>query len=791
MKRGRIVGALAGLGLIAGPVLSASAQENLQGPYGTGHGDNHGTMRTTTPAGDWSAGINLAWELDVRGLGLDRPAGSPISFDAAGNLYWITSIGGGTGGLQFVASTTPSGTLRWASEAITPGVAFGNTSPVVGIEGVYALGGGNAFDWDGDGHAGQLLIAVDKGTGGTAWKLDLDGDWDNNGVAENNLTGLGTSPFTPVLKDGRLYVVLIGTSGLHLVQVNAATGLVDRYDLIDPAITWSPGRSGNMVYVDDAFGAGEDGLFFNVDEGANDFGAGTGLRDVIGIRVVPGVSGTLAWTAPGGNLARGSITYSAATGHLYAHTWNNQAVVDGSPSVAFVAYDPATGAILGSANPGFGHGFYDLGALDFDNASVIAGGFDGKLAVYVDDGAGNISTKIYLSTEEWHGEYRVFGQAAVGPGGKTLVFTGTNSRVNDFGPDFTARVVVLDASLAAFPATDDGPAYFDDISIRVGSDEASAAAAAPVFVEDFETGFATVPGPVDQSSDWDDTSGVDVVGPPLVVADPTGGAQGNVLALDPLGNQDLATQVQSALLTLPLSVPDLVNDTYVIISWKQWREDLSDNIWLWTGTQGGAFQWDSNGGIWPYGAGFTDSIPLTAGQWQDIELHYDFVFDAMTVYVDGVPNPVPPFMADVVTPISSIELTMYPTPPVASDGLVANAPIAEYDTGIAADHGFTVRGGPFLGPDGKVYYFHNGNGNLVALERVQSFVCADTNCDGVVDTADIDNFVYVVVNGVPAPGCPTSLQAADTNGDGVVDTADIDSFVAAVVAGGCVAPANP
>ena len=66
-----------------------------------------------------------------------------------------------------------------------------------------------------------------------------------------------------------------------------------------------------------------------------------------------------------------------------------------------------------------------------------------------------------------------------------------------------------------------------------------------------------------------------------------------------------------------------------------------------------------------------------------------------------------------------------------------------------------------------------------------SYVCADTNCDGVVDTADIDNFVYVVVNGQPAPGCPTSLQAADTNGDGVVDTADIDSFVAAVVGGGC------
>ena len=68
---------------------------------------------------------------------------------------------------------------------------------------------------------------------------------------------------------------------------------------------------------------------------------------------------------------------------------------------------------------------------------------------------------------------------------------------------------------------------------------------------------------------------------------------------------------------------------------------------------------------------------------------------------------------------------------------------------------------------------------------VPTVVCGDTNCDGVVDTADIDNFVYVVVNNQPAPGCPTSLLAADTNGDGVVDTADIDSFVAAVINGGC------
>ena len=63
-------------------------------------------------------------------------------------------------------------------------------------------------------------------------------------------------------------------------------------------------------------------------------------------------------------------------------------------------------------------------------------------------------------------------------------------------------------------------------------------------------------------------------------------------------------------------------------------------------------------------------------------------------------------------------------------------------------------------------------------------LCGDANCDGVVDTADIDGFVHVLMNGTPAPGCLTSAAAADINGDGVVDTADIDAFVAAVVGGG-------
>jgi len=61
----------------------------------------------------------------------------------------------------------------------------------------------------------------------------------------------------------------------------------------------------------------------------------------------------------------------------------------------------------------------------------------------------------------------------------------------------------------------------------------------------------------------------------------------------------------------------------------------------------------------------------------------------------------------------------------------------------------------------------------------------DMNCDGAVDTADIDGFVLAIVD--PAayaaafPDC--DVTHADCNDDGAVDTADIDAFVQIVVGG--------
>lgn len=61
----------------------------------------------------------------------------------------------------------------------------------------------------------------------------------------------------------------------------------------------------------------------------------------------------------------------------------------------------------------------------------------------------------------------------------------------------------------------------------------------------------------------------------------------------------------------------------------------------------------------------------------------------------------------------------------------------------------------------------------------------DTNCDGVVNTFDIDPFVLALTSpdGYAAAQPTCEISAADANGDGVVNTFDIDPFVLLLTGG--------
>ena len=90
---------------------------------------------------------------------------------------------------------------------------------------------------------------------------------------------------------------------------------------------------------------------------------------------------------------------------------------------------------------------------------------------------------------------------------------------------------------------------------------------------------------------------------------------------------------------------------------------------------------------------------------------------------------------------------------------------------------FADRGDGLAGPSGLAFS---------PPDTCAGYLACDANCDGVVDTADIDAFVTALANpnlyATTYPAC-SWLCNNDANGDGSVDTADIDAFVDCVVAG--------
>ncbi|TWT40601.1 hypothetical protein RAS1_43140 [Phycisphaerae bacterium RAS1] len=76
---------------------------------------------------------------------------------------------------------------------------------------------------------------------------------------------------------------------------------------------------------------------------------------------------------------------------------------------------------------------------------------------------------------------------------------------------------------------------------------------------------------------------------------------------------------------------------------------------------------------------------------------------------------------------------------------------------------------------------------IQVLDPCAGVVCADANCDGIVDILDINAFILAVQSQTAweAMFSCDYLCANDVNGDSGVDVLDINSFVDAVNAGAC------
>lgn len=766
----RAIRRLGGVTLVAALCAAVGAQ-NVEGPFGTQNGDIFGRSRLPLVRVNDSGALPLAWSTDLTALGINRVAGrAPITFDKNGNSYFRESTPS-----NGVASLDTAGNLRWRANNGGAGVALGSTFSSSGI----VVGDGDLCYTLASGTQ-PAAYGIRKDTGLITWTANLN---DPPGA----LPWAAGTELTPVLFDGKLYVVS-QSDGTQVVvyALNALTGAID----FQGNIPCPYDTVGSVTLVPDLFGGGVHALYWNGDSGPPGGGA-DGIPDVWCVRIDTNLStATLGWGVDGGRTARSHVIYNPAMNRLYTHTWNDY-------GAEFYSFNALTGARVDNQNSANnGHGFYDVGALSWDNQSVVTGAFSGNVIVYTDDGTGTTTDVIY-SYEPFWGELRIFGQLAkrnaMGGGTDSILISGTNSRCTDLTEP--ARVVVLNVDTAV--VAEDGPAYFDDILIEEGP---GGGPYTTVFSENFN-GLSA--GDLPGQGGWElDNAAPSGVTPAQLLSDPTSSGQGLVAELDAAGN---AGGWQGFFHGFTDTTAD-----EVVITWKQYRTDLTDNLWPYYGDVvndfggGWSFEWDQNTKVLPYH--FVDNgggVNMAANIWQTISIKFSNINDPdpmnrivqVTVSdINGSTSGFPILQSDSTgTPTSTIRGfgLQFEGTPITSGGS-ANTATAEYNTGICADHGFTTRGGAYAGPDGKIYYQDPVANRMVALgagDPCWGFGRFDPNGDGVINNFDIDPFVLGLTDlaTYTTMFCGGNAQCAlcrlDIDESGAINNFDIDPFVACLTAG--------
>ncbi len=704
------------------PVLA----DEVAQPWGTMNANIAGTASADHPSmvfsSGWASGAAIDWELDVRALGVDRPQTGAVTFDEDGNVYWKGSSLFFGGNSARVASVSPAGTLRWAatdSDGTTAHQlgAFDTTSVVVGDGGaagrVYAIG---------NTAAGAVAVAYAKATGVKVWETPLPGTVFPG--RDGNLT--------PVLYQGKLYVKSSGANPM-LYQLESATGAINWSNAVAGIPAIGGDFEGGMTLVPNAFGAGAHGLYFNGTSG----NGSDGVAEMYAVKLDTNANAaSLAWSDDGGHVNRSHVIDVAAAGRVCTHTWT-----DFGAEFYCWNYD-GTGETATNNIDNSGHGFYDVGCVDFDGNDVLAGGFNGRISRYVDvNAATGVAGTGYYQLESWYGEPRVYGGLYKDTAGNSILVTATNSRT-DLDPTFTSRVVAVDVTngtlIDSCEDFNDGPAYIDNLVITGGPDPATQNIV-HVDVAGFE-GYTVgdLPGQANTggsgSVTWvTDNQAPSGITPVQVVADPTGSGMGNVIMLDADkgcgGWHGIFAQLAAA-----------ASDAVVNIKWKQWRADVDDNLHVADHPDFAAWyavQQDTVGGIWAktFGPHYlcgttteTPAVPLTPGVWQEVRYEFDNEFGIVSLYLDGVcvaeqDITVAGNQRGVAFELEGTQFTR------STDA--QTTPVFTHITNSVANHGFAVRGGPLMGPTAPgqtqhIYYFNTGDGKLVALKPAATSVCSRT-----------------------------------------------------------------
>jgi len=774
--------AVAGLVLVATPVF---AQDNLDGSWATAFGIN-GTARASfpvifPPGGEWE----VAWmlESDPNALpptGFKPPANATqIVFDAEGNLYWHST--GFWWNEDFVASVTPDGEPRWVGPPETLGLRLSDISPVVGQDAVYQIGMFDPNEFVDDGGpcwgftSGQRVFALSKVDGSVIWRTTLDNEPDCPEPLANN-----AQP-NPALYNGRLYVMGLPSQGrgVALYQMDAATGAILGNNLI-PEIQHK--MCGNTVLLPDKFGPGIHGLY-TLMWGAFE----TQAPQIMAVAV--DTVGNTAWYVWSSSSVVGSgyeigglgwwsfahVIYNETYDRIYTYTEDNSFGYD------FFSFDPLIGDDLkwwgDSGGWWMNKGWYQTGALDFDDTRALTGSNDGGFAFFSDDGTGNVQFTESIHHLVWD-RPRQFVQLLYDAETESTVAVTASSGI---GTGMT-HVVMIDLDDREPPA-EDGPMYIDEIEVYQGPDINNLTL---VWSDDFEAyPEGELPPP------WVSLYGYEQSAP-VVVEDPTGEGQGKVLELDPIAPPD----------------PDDPNNVWghgayhpfaqtvgnvVVTKYKQWMQDTSEVYEVMWGqdesdyTRGFAYgnDWDSRRCTLEWLESWNQPNYQVDQRWEDVVYTYDTPGQTSAVKMADRAEVV----SSWIDPDTGHLYDFAPANSAAGFGVTMwHDVISDNFPRVRVNHLQDVRwgwldlntlGGPLVGPDGKIYYFESHQsgwdppnehpGWLFALQPKSQCV-GDVDGDGDTDLADLAGLLGGYDTSEGEPGYNPN---ADFDGDGDIDLSDL------------------
>lgn len=770
--------AAAGLVFVATPLL---AQDNLDGPWAAPFGGMHGTARAPFPVIFPPGGeTEVAWMLDTFGEGA-RPAvnATQIVFDAEGNLYWHSQ--GHWSGSDHVASCTPAGVMRWVGPPGGIGDMQSDLTPIVGQDAVYMIGMFDPNEYDPDdpclGFTAQQIFALSKVDGSVIWRTKLDNEPD---CPEGPDPISNNAQPNPILHNGRLFVMGLPDEprGVALYQIDAATGTILGNTLI-PEIGHK--MCGNTCLVADKFGEGIHGLYVLMWGGFE-----TQAPQIVAVAV--DTIGATAWHVWSSSPVVGSGYEIGALGWWsFAHVMYNETydrvytyTEDNSFGFDFFSFDPVIGDDLAMWGDSGGwwmnKGWYQTGALDFDDTRMLTGSNDGGFALFTDDGNGNITFTESIHHLVWD-RPRQFVQLLYDAETESTVAVTASSGM---GTGMT-HIYMCDLDDRDPPA-EDGPTYIDDIEVYQGPDPNNLTL---VWSEDFESYSAGEP----PGGSWTTIFGGDQ-SEPVVLDDPTDSGQGKVLAFDPVPpadpNDPGAWWGHGAYHPFTQTT-----DNVVVTRYTQWRKDTSEVYEVMWGqdendhTRGFAYthDWDSRVCTIEWLDAWNQPNYQIDERWEEVMFTYDFPADTASVKVAD---------REQVTSTWTGE-TFAPTDSAAGFGFTMwHGDVSDNFPRVRVNHlqdvrdgwlGACVLGGPLVGPDGKIYYFesHQAGWNppnehpgwLFAIQPAAECP-GDINGDGQTNLTDLA--ILLAAYGTQI-GDPNYNPDADFEPDGDVDLADLASLL--------------